>query len=112
VDATVVERPVSRRKQEEQARNAFRTSMLISGTRCLITYLLLPALAPILDLTGSLGPVLGLIVGAVSMTAIVFSIRRFWAVRSKWRWAYTVIGVAVFGLLVVQAAIDIAALLD
>jgi hypothetical protein len=114
MDATVVERdaqPASRREQEEQARNAFRVSVFISGVRCLVTYLLLPALAPLLDLTGSIGPVLGLIVGAVSMTAIVFSIRRFWTARSRWRWAYTVVGGAVFVLLVVQAAIDVAALL-
>jgi hypothetical protein len=112
MDATVVERPTSRREQEEQARSAFRTSVVISGIRCLVTYLLLPALAPVLDLTGSLGPVLGLIVGAVSMTAIVFSIRRFWAARSRWRWAYTVVGGAIFVLLVFQAAIDVAALVD
>jgi hypothetical protein len=111
MDATVIERPASRREQEDRARSAFRTSMLISGARCLITYLLLPALAPILDLTGAFGPALGLVVGAVSMTAIAFSIRRFWAARSRWRWHYTVVGGAVFVLLIVQAVIDVAALI-
>lgn len=102
--------PVIERSDEQLARSAFGTSMLISAARCLLTYVLLPLLAPVLDLTGSIGPVLGLVIGAASMTAIIFSIRRFWAARSRWRWGYTVIGGAVLVLLVVQAVIDVAAL--
>jgi hypothetical protein len=95
---------------EATARTAFQVSILISAGRCLLTYVLLPVLGPVVGFTGSVGPVVGLVVGAVSAAAIVFSIRRFWAADSRWKWAYTVVGVAILGLLAVQAVTDIAAL--
>jgi hypothetical protein len=94
--------------QEQQARSAFGTSMVISAVRCLLTYVALPLFGPVVGLTGSVGPAVGLVIGAVSMVAIVFSIRRFWAIDSRFKWGYTIVGGAVFGLLVVQAIIDIA----
>ena len=93
------------------AEKAFGTSLLISTVRCLLTYVLLPLLKPVVDLTGGVGPVVGLLIGAVSATAIVFSMRRFWAASHRWRWAYTVVGGGILVLLAVQAARDVAALL-
>ena len=60
------------------AEKAFGTSLLISTVRCLLTYVLLPLLKPVIDLSGGVGPVLGLVIGAVSAAAIVYSMRRFW----------------------------------
>jgi hypothetical protein len=57
--------------------SVFGKSIAVSAVRCLITYVFLPLLAPIVNLTGALGPLLGLLLGAVSMTAIVISMRRF-----------------------------------
>jgi hypothetical protein len=93
------------------AEKAFGTSILISSVRCLLTYVLLPLLKPVIDLTGGVGPVLGLVVGAVSATAIVFSMRRFWRANHRLRWAYTVIGGGILVLLAIQAVGDVAALL-
>lgn len=94
------------------AQSAFNRSIAISATRCLITYVLLPVLAPLVDLTGAFGPVLGLLLGAVSMTAIFFSMRRFFAADHAWRWKYAALGGGVFILLIVQAGIDLATLFD
>ncbi|MGH9118493.1 MAG: hypothetical protein ACRD0A_11670 [Acidimicrobiales bacterium] len=92
---------------EASARAAFKTSILVSAVRCLFAYVLLPALAPIIDLTRGVGPVVGLVVGAVSAVAIGLGIRRFWAADSRWKWAYTVIGIGVLVLLGVQAVGDV-----
>ena len=89
------------------AQQAFSRSVWISATRCLLTYIVLPILGPILGFSGRVGPVLGLAVGAVSMMAIVASIRRFFAADHRWRWRYTAIGSSILGLLAVQSAIDI-----
>lgn len=94
------------------AHGAFSTSIAISAIRCLVTYIFLPLLSPILNLSGTIGPILGLVVGAVSMVAIVFSIRRFFAADHKYRWHYAAIGGAIMCLLVVQAVIDVGALLS
>ena len=90
------------------AQQAFSRSVWISATRCLLTYIVLPILGPVVGFSGRVGPVLGLAVGAVSMVAIVASIRRFFASDHRWRWRYTGIGGSILGLLVVQSAIDIA----
>ena len=66
--------------------SVFGRSIAISAVRCLITYVFLPLLAPVLKVSGTLGPVLGLVLGAVSMVAIVVSKRRFFAADHKYRW--------------------------
>lgn len=93
------------------AEGAFQKSIAISAIRCLITYVLLPVLRPLIDLSGGVGPVLGLVVGAVSMVAIAFSVRRFFAADHKYRWHYTVVGGGIFVLLVWQSVLDVQALL-
>jgi hypothetical protein len=90
------------------AQQAFSRSVWISAARCLLTYIILPVLGPIVGLAGDVGPVLGLTVGAVSMVAIVASIRRFFAADHRWRWRYSALGGGILVLLAVQAVIDIA----
>jgi hypothetical protein len=92
------------------AQKAFGRSIFISATRCLITYVALPLLAPIVDLSGAVGPVVGLVLGAVSMVAIFFSTRRFFAADHRWRWGYAAIGGGIFVLLIVLVVVDIVAL--
>jgi hypothetical protein len=92
------------------AQNAFSKSIVISATRCLLTYVAIPLLLPLVDLSGAVGPILGLLLGAVSMVAIVFATRRFFAADHKWRWAYAAVGGGIFLLLIVQGVVDLAAL--
>ena len=96
---------------ETDAQNGFSKSILISGVRCLLTYIVLPFVAPFLHLSNSVGPWLGLLVGAVAIVANVFSIRRFWAADHKWKKQVTVLHVAVIALLLVLAARDLQDLL-
>ena len=96
------------RASRAAAQQAFSRSVWISAARCLLTYIVLPVLGPIVGFSGRVGPVLGLAVGTVSMVAIVASIRRFFAADHRWRWRYTAIGGSILVLLVVQAVLDIA----
>lgn len=93
------------------AQGAFRASILVSTVRCLLTYVALPLLKPVVDLSGGVGPVLGLLLGTVSTVAIVASMRRFWAANHRMRWGYTVVGGAILVLLAVGAAGDVISLL-
>ena len=93
------------------AESLFGKSILISAVRCLITYIVVPVLAPIIDLTTSVGPAVGLLVGAVSTIAIVAATRRFFAADHRFRWPYAAIGGSILVLLVVQAVFDVSALL-
>lgn len=91
------------------ARRAFGLGIWISGIRCVITYLLIPFLSPVLGLTG-IGPEIGLVASAVSFVALVFGVRRFFAADHRYRWRYLMLASAVSVLLIVEAVRDISAL--
>ena len=94
------------------AERVFSTSLLISATRCLLTYVVLPFLAPAVGFAKGVGPWIGIPLGVVAIVFNVLSIRRFWAAEHRWRWAYTAVGVAVIVLLSVLIVTDVADLLN
>jgi hypothetical protein len=97
----------SARGSAAAARSAFTTSLVFTTVRCLLTYIVLPVLGPVIGFAGTVGPVVGLLVGAVSATAIVVSMRRFWTADHRMRWGYTAIGAVIIVLLAVQGAGDV-----
>lgn len=95
-----------------EVQRAFSKSMLVSAARCLLTYIVLPFVAPLVGAAKGVGPVIGITLGVVAIVFNVLSIRRFWAANHKWRWAYTAIGLSVIALLLVLIAGDVAELLS
>jgi hypothetical protein len=89
------------------AQRAFSTSILVSATRCTLTYIVLPFLAPALGLAAGVGPAIGIPIGVVAIGSNVLTIRRFWAADHRWRWAYTAIALTVITLLLVLMVEDI-----
>jgi hypothetical protein len=87
------------------------SSIAISGVRCIITYILLPLLGPLVGL-GGIGPWLGLALGAVSVVFIVKSMRRFFAADHRLRWAYGTVGIVLLVVVAVQSWFDVADLLN
>lgn len=102
--------PDAPRTSPARASNTFPTAIAISAVRCLLTYIVLPLLGPTLRLSGGVGPVLGLALGAVSLGALVVALRRFFASDHRLRWRYSALVGAVGMLVIVQAAFDVAAL--
>jgi hypothetical protein len=96
---------------EGAAQRAFSTSMLVSATRCLLTYIVLPFVAPALGLAAGVGPAIGIPVGIVAIVCNVLTIRRFWAADHRWRWAYTAISLSVIVLLTILLVEDITSLI-
>jgi hypothetical protein len=95
---------------EGAAQRAFSTSVLVSATRCILTYVVLPFLLPALGLAAGVGPAIGIPVGLVAIAANVATIRRFWAADHRWRWAYTALAAMVIVLLVVLLVEDVGSL--
>ena len=89
------------------AQRAFSTSILVSATRCLLTYIVLPFLAPALGLAAGVGPAVGIPIGVVAIGSNLLTIRRFWAADHRWRWAYTAIALTVIALLLVLMVEDV-----
>lgn len=103
--------PADRDGGEASAQRVFSVALLVSGVRCLLTYLVLPFAAPALGLATGVGPALGMTIGAVAIGANGFSIRRFHRARHRWRWHYTVMAAGVIGLLSVLLVQDLVSLM-
>ncbi|MCU1357938.1 MAG: hypothetical protein JWM89_3356 [Acidimicrobiales bacterium] len=82
------------------AYQAFQKSMLISATRCTLTYVVFPFVLPAVGFAAQ-GAV-GVVVGLVAMVCDVFTIRRFFAVDHKYRWYFSTI---VFGIMCLLTAL-------
>ena len=93
------------------AYSAFQKSMLISATRCLLTYIVFPFVLPAVGFATGVGPVLGITIGLIAMVCDVFSVRRFHAVEHRWRWHFTAVAACVMILLAVLLVQDVAHLL-
>lgn len=96
---------------EPEMRQAFSRSLAISAVRCLLTYVILPFLAPLAGWASDVGPIPGLLIGLVAIGFNVRTIRRFWMADHQWRWAYTAISGSVIALLLVLMVEDISSLL-
>jgi hypothetical protein len=108
--APTVDDPTSSR-EKAKAERVVSTSILISALRCSLTYVILPFVAPIIGITGNLGPALGITISIVAIVANVFSIRRFWRADHRWKVQYTVLAVAIIIAMFVLMAQDISELL-
>ena len=88
-------------------RQAFTKSVFLSAARCLLTYVFVPFLAPLIGLAAGVGPWLGIPLSGVAVGANILSIRRFWLADHRHRWAYSAICVGVMTLLVVLVLRDV-----
>ncbi len=94
------------------AQAAFRTSILVSTVRCLLTYIVLPFVVPAIGLAAGVGPAISLIISAVAIFFLVSSMRRFWRVHHRRRWQYTTLALIVGALLIVGSVFDVASLVS
>jgi len=103
--STDVERPVA--SDTSDPTRAASLSMVISGVRCLLTYVVFPWVLPAASRTSGVGPTVGLVVGLVAIGFNVASIRRFQRSNHRWRWHITALNSIVIALLVVLVARDV-----
>lgn len=66
--------------------NLFSSSMVLSGIRCLLSYIVFPVLAPWLGTVPLVGPIIGIPIGVVALVFDVRAIRRFFQADHRWRW--------------------------
>jgi len=88
----------ARPRRRGDVHGLFSASMVLSGLRCLLSYVVLPIVSPVLGVATTIGPYVGIPIGAVALVFDVRAIRRFWIANHRWRWAMTWLYVAVMGL--------------
>ena len=93
-----------------RAENALTLSLMFSGARCILQYVLLPFLLPIVGIATDATVPLLLVINVLAMASIYFSLRRFWTILYAHRWRYLVVAVTALVLLVAFTIYDIAKL--
>ena len=84
----------------------FEVSIWISATRCLLTYIILPFVFPIIGVSAN-DHAIGLPVSVIAVIADVASIRRFWRADHKYRWHYTALAGAIICAMLVLITGDL-----
>jgi hypothetical protein len=77
---------------DQDVHNIFSSSIALSATRCLLSYIVLPGLALVWGAVGLgtlplVGPAIGVPVGVLALFFDVKAIRRFFQADHRWRWA-------------------------
>ena len=83
---------------DRDVHNLFSSSIALSATRCLLSYIVFPVLAPWVGALPLIGPAIGLPVGAVALVFDVRAIRRFFKADHRWRWVATALYLVVMAM--------------
>jgi hypothetical protein len=92
---------------EASAHRIFSASIVLSGLRCLLGYVVLPILTPAIGTLAGAGPVIGLPIGIIALVFDVLGIRRFWLANHRWRWPITALYTVVIVLVMTLVVADI-----
>lgn len=95
---------------EPRALMSMRGSLLLSAIRCLLTYVALPLLVPLVGSLAGLATPLSLLLSAGAVALAVNNLRRVWIADWSGRWGYTVFSLVVLGVLVGLMVYDVRAL--
>ncbi|CAN5582624.1 hypothetical protein BH10ACT1_BH10ACT1_28880 [soil metagenome] len=85
----------------------FQRSMLISATRCTLTYVVFPFILPGIGFLKGVGPVVGVVIGSLALVCDTFTIRRFFSIDHKYRWYFGGIAFGIMCLLSVLLVQDV-----
>ena len=88
----------ARPRSGQDAQRLFSLAMVISGLRCLLSYVVLPFLAPALGAATGVEPYFGIPISIIALVFDVRGMRRFWIADHRYRWPMTAIYLAVMGL--------------
>jgi hypothetical protein len=97
----------ARPRSTADAQRLFSVAMVISGLRCLLSYIVLPFLAPALGAATGIEPYFGIPISIVALVFDVRGMRRFWIADHRYRWPMTAIYLAVMGLVTALLVSDI-----
>ncbi|MEM9954670.1 MAG: hypothetical protein AAF846_23880 [Chloroflexota bacterium] len=98
-------------KTTSQAENAFSLALMFSGVRCVLMYAILPFVLPLINLAGDFSLWLDLVINSIAITAIIYSLRRFWTINYKRKWQYLPVALVALVLLIAFVILDIVMLL-
>lgn len=97
----------SSQKSEKTAHRNLQLAMVISGVRCIITYLFIPIAVPIIGLSGIVSAPIGIALSAIAVITGISSLRQFWRSDHQFRWMYSAFIGIIFIILAIAFVADI-----
>lgn len=94
------------------AERAFGASLMFSALRCILQYVILPFVLPVIGLSVQAAMPVVLAINLVAIFFIIFSLRRFWQVNYKYKWQYLPVAAAALVVLTAFVVMDINTLLN
>ena len=95
----------------DPATRIFSRSIVISGTRCLLAYVVFPWILPLLGVAKGVGPIIGVVISVVAIGFNIASIRRFWISGHRYRYVIVALNSSVIVLLTILLWVDVRDLL-
>ncbi len=99
--------PLPATRPQSKAERVFSASVVISGIRCVLAYVVFPWVLPAVGIASGAGAGLGLVIGSVAIVFNVLSIRRFQRSQHTYRWPITVLNSGIIVLLLILMVIDL-----
>jgi len=93
--------------KEKQTYRLFNVSIFLSALRCLLTYIVLPVVSPLLGAATDVGVTVGIPLAVVALVFDVRAIRRFFLADHRWRWPMAGLYVVVMALVTALLISDI-----
>ena len=95
---------------DDSITRAFSQSVVVSGIRCMLAYVVFPWILPLLGVAKGVGPWIGIVVGVVAIGFNIASIRRFQMADHRWKWPITAINASEIVLLLILLVEDVASI--
>ncbi|MGB9633946.1 MAG: hypothetical protein ACPL8I_11495 [Chloroflexaceae bacterium] len=89
------------------ATRAFGLSLLISGLRCTLQYIILPVVLPLIGFATDLALPLVILLDLVALTLLVRSLRYFWAVRHPRRFDMLPLSAVILLIILLSLGFDL-----
>ena len=89
------------------AERVFSLSIVVSGVRCVLAYVIFPWVLPAAGIASGVGSGLGLAIGAVAIVFNGLSVQRFQRADHRFKWAITLLNSGIIVLLAILMVIDL-----
>jgi hypothetical protein len=95
---------------ESDAQRAFKFSLIFTGVRCILQYIVLPFILPVIGIAADTALPFLLLINIFAIVSMLFSVRRFWQINYQYKWQYLFMALVILAALTAFIALDISRL--
>ncbi len=99
-------KPLAAPTDESDAQRAFNFSLIFTGVRCILQYVVLPFILPVVGIAADTALPLLLAINIFAVISMLFSVRRFWQINYRYKWQYFIMALVILAALTAFIAED------